>query len=210
MNAQLLKFFVIGVMGLLFNVSKRCQYCLSVKQESFAYEPDTLFNTLYTDAQCFPLVSLLTALNVTHVDFFVLDVEKVEEQVLQTFPFDTVTVDVWVIEHITIYEDTNFVKFMISKGYYYFDILCAEVSDYIFVRKNSSLYSRLSVPLHEENRELICPFKRHIGTNNTFSLDDEALRDSHHYPELQYKSAPLISPTEPDGSFLLFKRMYIS
>ena len=39
---------------------------------------------------CFPLETMLLALNQTHVDYFSLDVEGFELEVLQTIPFDKV------------------------------------------------------------------------------------------------------------------------
>jgi len=44
--------------------------------------------------QCFPLFSLLSALNVTVVDYFSLDVEGHEYKVLQTIPFDRILIKV--------------------------------------------------------------------------------------------------------------------
>jgi hypothetical protein len=41
----------------------------------------------YVDVQCFPLYSYLVALNRTTVDYFSLDVEGSELEVLQTIPF---------------------------------------------------------------------------------------------------------------------------
>ena len=42
--------------------------------------------------QCFPLYSILLALNQLTVDFFSLDIEGDELRVLQTIPFDKVRV----------------------------------------------------------------------------------------------------------------------
>ncbi|XP_053645931.2 uncharacterized protein [Cherax quadricarinatus] len=54
----------------------------------------------YHTAQCFPALTYFLALNITRVHFFSLDVEGVEMEVLRSFPFDRITVDVWAIEHI--------------------------------------------------------------------------------------------------------------
>lgn len=48
----------------------------------------------YTDVQCFPIYSYLLALNITHVDYFSLDVEGDELDVLMTLPFDKVNIEV--------------------------------------------------------------------------------------------------------------------
>ena len=70
-------------------------FCAQVAED---YDRETLFPT-YSSAQCFPAEIILKSLNISHVDFFSLDVEKVEEKVLEHFPFDHITVDVWAIEH---------------------------------------------------------------------------------------------------------------
>ncbi|XP_013411228.1 uncharacterized protein LOC106174280 [Lingula anatina] len=47
---------------------------------------------------CLPIQTLLGAMGRTHVDFFSLDVEGVELNVLQAFPWDKITVDMWTVE----------------------------------------------------------------------------------------------------------------
>ena len=49
--------------------------------------------------QCFPLAAILRALNVTHVDYFSLDIEGAEYDVIKSFPFDDINVDVMTIEY---------------------------------------------------------------------------------------------------------------
>ena len=47
------------------------------------------------DVRCFPLSSILQAVGIQHVDFFSLDVEGAELQILKTLPFDsTLDIDV--------------------------------------------------------------------------------------------------------------------
>ncbi|XP_042867252.1 uncharacterized protein LOC122250052 [Penaeus japonicus] len=55
----------------------------------------------YEGVQCLPLASLLLALDVTHVHFISLDVEGAEPAILRSFAWDAITVDVWLVEHIT-------------------------------------------------------------------------------------------------------------
>ena len=50
-------------------------------------------------AQCFTLYSILLALGQTHVDYFSLDVEGTELEILETIPFEKVTIDVFSIEY---------------------------------------------------------------------------------------------------------------
>ena len=49
--------------------------------------------------QCFPLYSLLLALNQTTVNFLSLDVEGDELYVLKTIPFDKVDIKMMTVEH---------------------------------------------------------------------------------------------------------------
>ncbi|CAL4122091.1 unnamed protein product, partial [Meganyctiphanes norvegica] len=58
-----------------------------------------IFETLYANIQCFPLVSYLRALNVTKVDLFSLDVEGAEEGILSTIPWSEVDISVLLLEH---------------------------------------------------------------------------------------------------------------
>ena len=54
-------------------------------------------------------------MNVSHVDFFVLDIEMVEEPVLQNFPFHEITVDVWAIEHRIEFKIRRFLNYKESE-----------------------------------------------------------------------------------------------
>lgn len=56
--------------------------------------------------QCFPLFSILRALNVTEVDYISLDIEGAELDVLYTLPLDDVTVDVFSVEY-AVFGDNN-------------------------------------------------------------------------------------------------------
>ena len=53
----------------------------------------------YTDVTCFPLFGVLKAMNVSRVDYFSLDVEGNEMDVLRTIPFDEI--DITVLESRT-------------------------------------------------------------------------------------------------------------
>ena len=48
----------------------------------------------FVDVTCFPLFGVLKALNVTKVDYFSLDVEGAEMDVLRTIPFDDLDITV--------------------------------------------------------------------------------------------------------------------
>ncbi|XP_013412926.1 uncharacterized protein LOC106175454 [Lingula anatina] len=49
--------------------------------------------------QCLPIRSLLATIGRNHVDYFTLDVEGAEIEILKSFPWQHVTVDVWTIEY---------------------------------------------------------------------------------------------------------------
>ena len=54
------------------------------------------------DAQCFNLYSIMLAIGKTHIDYFSLDVEGAEMQILRTIPFDKLTIDIFTIEYRTL------------------------------------------------------------------------------------------------------------
>ncbi|CAG7829839.1 unnamed protein product, partial [Allacma fusca] len=54
--------------------------------------------------QCFPLYSVLLALNRTVIDFFSLDVEGSEMDILRTIPFDKILIKVITVEHLILKE----------------------------------------------------------------------------------------------------------
>ncbi len=56
-------------------------------------------NSTTIEIPCFPLLSILLALNVSHIDYFSLDVEGAELRILNTIPFDRITFDVLRIEY---------------------------------------------------------------------------------------------------------------
>lgn len=61
--------------------------------------------SLNVNVQCFPLYTYLLALNVTVIDYFSLDVEGSELNVLKTIPFDKI--DIRVSLFIIIYYSHN-------------------------------------------------------------------------------------------------------
>ncbi|CAB3386625.1 Hypothetical predicted protein [Cloeon dipterum] len=71
------------------------------------------------NVHCMPLYSILKAFNATSIDFFSLDVEGNELDVLKTLPFDKVDIKTFAIEFSNIKEGKEHLRqFMISKGYY--------------------------------------------------------------------------------------------
>jgi len=96
---------------------------------------------------CFPLETLLLAVNVTHVDYFSLDVEGVEIPILRTIPWNQLDIRIMSVEYgHGPNGKTPYLEFMKSVGGYsvYADIHYGNyekalfVEDFIFV-KNSSV-----------------------------------------------------------------------
>lgn len=94
----------------------------------------------HVDVQCFPLYSYMLALNVTNIDYFSLDVEGDELEVLKAIPFDKVNIQTLSVEFAHVKYGRDALKaFMTSKGYY----VDSEVThpdwlanDFIFVKKS--------------------------------------------------------------------------
>ncbi|XP_076042039.1 protein Star-like [Oratosquilla oratoria] len=96
-----------------------------------------LIDNTYDLVQCFPILTYLAALNVTHLDMFSMDVQGAEKGILLDFPWSKITVDVFVIEYIHIPPDPTwtadiFMDYMTNKGYRLYERLSM---DYIFVHK---------------------------------------------------------------------------
>jgi hypothetical protein len=106
--------------------------------EAYDWVTDQHMALSITDVQCFPLHTFLLALNRTHIDYLSLDVEGVELEVLQTIPFDLVTITTLTVEfrHGTLGKEGLW-DFMERRGYR----MVAEVTraddlanDLVFVR----------------------------------------------------------------------------
>jgi len=61
------------------------------------YSKSSVLPEIYV--QCFPLTSILDALNIHHIDYLSLDVEGSEIEILQTVNWKKLTVDVFTIEY---------------------------------------------------------------------------------------------------------------
>lgn len=92
----------------------------------------------YVDVQCFPLFTYLLAMNVTTVDYFSLDVEGSELEVLKTIPFDKVNIRTLSVEWTHVKEGKEEIrKYMENKGYTVFSEVTNDqllANDYIFVK----------------------------------------------------------------------------
>ena len=70
------------------------------------------------NVQCFPLYSLLLALDQLTVDFFSLDVEGDELKVLATIPFDKVNIKMMTVEYVQETKGSGDLKqYVEQKGY---------------------------------------------------------------------------------------------
>ena len=114
-------------------------------------ESDTMKGMISSEGNlevpCYPLYSLLLALNISKVDFFSLDVEGFEYQVLQSIPFDKVDISVLAVELKHGNYSSNEVKQMMKERRYRADKDMAVddsvrhfwVNDTIFVKENLQL-----------------------------------------------------------------------
>ncbi|XP_018015849.1 uncharacterized protein LOC108672655 [Hyalella azteca] len=114
----------------------------------FEESDDRTFNGFptYREVICFPIRSILLAAQVSHVTLFSLDIEDAEWKILETFPFESVKVDVWFVEHrtrddvtgaLTTAYDPEFVKWFAARNYSLYDFHLSNVPDYVFIYNNS-------------------------------------------------------------------------
>lgn len=93
----------------------------------------------HVDAQCFPFDSYMLALNKTRVDYFSLDVEGAELDILKTIDFNKYDISTLSVEFIHDVDGKVAIKeYMTGKGYF----VLTEVThpnwlanDFIFVKK---------------------------------------------------------------------------
>ncbi|CAL4164974.1 unnamed protein product, partial [Meganyctiphanes norvegica] len=95
----------------------------------------------YVELQCLPLYSILMALNTTTVDYFSLDIEGLELEVLKTIPWDKVNIRTLSVEHKHIPGGKDVLRsYMRSQGYYIYSPVVVEgdieLKDTIFYRND--------------------------------------------------------------------------
>ncbi|XP_037793537.1 uncharacterized protein LOC119589018 [Penaeus monodon] len=106
-----------------------------LKEHLENYENGGLESGSVVEVNCVPATSVLSALNVTQIDLFSLDVENAEVAVLQWFPFDRVHVEVLVVEHWTSGDPEDvqaFVRLVESKGFSFYR---RDNHDYFFLHQ---------------------------------------------------------------------------
>ncbi|ODM90244.1 Protein Star [Orchesella cincta] len=100
------------------------------------------------NVQCVPLFTILAALNITEIDYFSLDVEGLELEILKTVPFDKIKFKFLTVEHWSIPGGRVALQlFMESKGY-------------IFIKEVNDLYTRDSVFIHKSLRHKLRNLKQ--------------------------------------------------
>ncbi|XP_047475703.1 protein Star-like isoform X3 [Penaeus chinensis] len=94
----------------------------------------------FAEVQCLPLYSLLLALNTTKVDYFSLDVEGAELDVLRTIPWEKVDITTLSVEFIHDKEGKDAIKwYMEGNGYKVYSEVThpgSLANDFIFVKKD--------------------------------------------------------------------------
>ncbi|XP_063980717.1 uncharacterized protein LOC135164374 isoform X3 [Diachasmimorpha longicaudata] len=107
---------------------------------SVTNSPDRAYEGVHVGVQCFPLASYIAALGIKTVDYFSLDIEGHELDVLKTIPFDRVDITTLSVEftHVEGGQE-RLIKFMEEKGYTVHDLVTNEdnlANDVIFVKKS--------------------------------------------------------------------------
>lgn len=102
--------------------------------------PDVAHSGAHILVQCFPFHHLMAALNVTTVNYFSLDIEGYELEVLKTIPFDEINIETLSVEfaHVEVGKK-ELIDFMSSKGYYVYSFVVRTdhlAHDIIFVKKD--------------------------------------------------------------------------
>ena len=100
-------------------------------------------SSLIHDTYCFPLQSLMYALNRTRIDYFSLDVEGMEMPILKSIPFDKLDIAVLTVEYKHGKQKKEYMQYMTGKGYEMVKDLTFVIkelylggSDFVFVRKD--------------------------------------------------------------------------
>jgi len=113
-----------------------------ILDEADNHEVNSKQNQL-VNVTCLPLYSILMALDNPSIDYFSLDVEGSELDILKTIPFDSVDIKTLSVEFFHLDEkgatNDEMKTYMISQGYKYHSTVTAQknhANDYIFVHKS--------------------------------------------------------------------------
>ncbi|CAL4085648.1 unnamed protein product, partial [Meganyctiphanes norvegica] len=131
-----------GPMAVSLGFKMRAMHALSNYVEKI-----DLGNSWFRRVQCIPLPSILSALKVSHLDLFSLDVEGAEMDILATLDFNKIEVDVLFLEwkRIPVIEEQyKVIKELETKGMVKYLVF---KEDLIFFRKGSSYHKRMEQDL---------------------------------------------------------------
>ncbi|XP_076169653.1 uncharacterized protein LOC143147854 isoform X3 [Ptiloglossa arizonensis] len=107
--------------------------------------PDVVHSGVHITVQCFPFIHYMMALNITTVNYFSLDIEGNELQVLKTIPFDMINIETLSVEFSHIEAGRKeLIDFMESRGYsvYSFVVRTDKLAhDVIFVKRDDEASS---------------------------------------------------------------------
>ncbi|XP_078041832.1 uncharacterized protein LOC144472523 isoform X2 [Augochlora pura] len=102
--------------------------------------PDVAYSGVHLSVQCIPFIDHMMALNVTTVNYFSLDIEGNELQVLKTIPFENINIETLSVEFSHVASGKNeLINFMKTKGYNVFSTVVRTdklAHDVIFVKDN--------------------------------------------------------------------------
>ncbi|XP_017887714.1 uncharacterized protein LOC108629500 [Ceratina calcarata] len=117
---------------------------------------DVAYTGQHIKVQCIPFAHLMAALNVTAIDYFSLDIEGSELEVLKTIPFDKIDITALSVEFSHIESDVEELnQFMDSKGYIISTSLTREdrlANDIIYVKKEENSNTKTSSTDVSRNR----------------------------------------------------------
>ncbi len=87
----------------------------------------------YLFIPCLPLYTILKAINVNNIDYFSLDIEGGEWDVVKSLPFDKISFEVFTIEYPANPETTELIKTRLHENNY--DLFKVDGSDLYFSKK---------------------------------------------------------------------------
>ena len=133
----------------------------------YSYNVKGQKRTIY--AQSVPIFSLLKAINNPTVQFFSLDVEGSESEILDTIPWSEVNIHIWLIEYGGFKRRVNAIAPIMLKNNY--ELIGTVVQkDFIFVRKDiKHLYSLEKLRNHEIFIPADCHFISKCNLNATIA-----------------------------------------
>ncbi len=145
-----LKYYTAGLYGGLKDHmdENHAQYLQKKRRNLIENRRGFKLNYTEIEVPCFPLFSILEALNVSHVDYMSVDVEGPELEILQTIPFDRITFDVLTVEFLVIdcevcseKKKKAITDLMTATGQY--KLHSVILWDLIFVRSNIARQSKI-------------------------------------------------------------------